>query len=115
LRRDVLYLSDIVDAAEAIDAFLEGFSYEQFLADALRQSAVLQKLTVIGEASARLSPEIKATAPSIPWTKIVGFRNVAVHAYFHVDWSVVWLAAKEDVPVLKSHVQTMLSLVPGDD
>jgi uncharacterized protein with HEPN domain len=52
MRRDELYLTDIVEAAEAIGRFLIGMCREDFDHDELRQSAVLQKLMVIGEAAA---------------------------------------------------------------
>jgi len=46
---------------------------------------VLQKLIVIGEAAANLSPDLKARHPHIPWRAIVAFRKVMVHAYFSVQ------------------------------
>lgn len=50
-----------------------------FFNDELRQSAILQKLIVIGEAASRLSPELCAAHPEVEWADIVGFRNIAVH------------------------------------
>ncbi|MGE5567706.1 MAG: DUF86 domain-containing protein [Rhodospirillales bacterium] len=41
--------------------------------------AVAQKLTIIGEAVARLSPEITTRYSSVPWPDIVGLRNILVH------------------------------------
>jgi uncharacterized protein with HEPN domain len=114
LRRDELYLADIVEAADAISRFIDNVTQDVFLADELCQSAVLQKLTVIGEAAARLSPEIKSRANSIPWSQIVGFRNIAIHAYFNVDWSIVWIAATNDAPLLRAQVQSMQS-TPAPD
>ncbi|WP_462203586.1 HepT-like ribonuclease domain-containing protein [Frankia sp. CcWB3] len=26
----------------------------------------------------------------MPWRSVTGFRNIAVHTYFEVDWSIVW-------------------------
>lgn len=86
MRRDRLYLDDVVEAAEAISGFLAGVTEEQFLASDLLQSAVLQKLTIIGEAPARLSPEFKASAPTsrgptlppsatLPFTLISAFNG----------------------------------------
>ncbi len=54
-RRDELYLADIVEAAEAIRSFLARLGRsdrEAFVNDDLVRSAVLQKLSVIGEAAA---------------------------------------------------------------
>jgi len=48
MRPEELYLSDIVEAVEAIERFLEGIDRDAFLGDELRRSAVLQKLIVSG-------------------------------------------------------------------
>lgn len=108
MRREKLYLTDIVEAADAVERFCEGTEHDRFLQDELRQSAVLQKLIVIGEAAARLSPEFRACHPAIEWADIVGFRNIAVHEYFAVNWSVVWVTATQDVPVLARQVAQIL-------
>ena len=48
MRREELYLSDIVEAADAVREFLGGIDRETFFASNLIQSAILQKLIVIG-------------------------------------------------------------------
>ena len=90
MRSDALYLADILDAIEAIERFVTGFDEARFLADELVQSAVLQKLSIIGEAAAKLSDATRDRLPEIPWKEIIGFRNIAVHAYFSVDWRIVF-------------------------
>jgi uncharacterized protein with HEPN domain len=54
MRREHLYLQDILEACNMIQAFLEGMNASTFLAGELHKAAILQKLTVIGEAAARL-------------------------------------------------------------
>ena len=66
MRRDALYLSDIVEAIDAIGRFVVGLDEQAFLIDELRQSAVLQKLAIIGEAATRLSPEVKTRTKAVP-------------------------------------------------
>jgi len=120
LRPEELYLADIVEAAEAIAKFLQDVTRDAFLGNDLLRSAVLQKLSVIGEAAARLSLEFTARHPEVEWPDIVAFRNIAVHAYFDVDWSIVWVAATEDAPALREQVLRILRAAypdgqPGDD
>ena len=107
--RDRLYLDDVVEAADAIGGFLAGVTEEQFLASDLLQSAVLQKLTIIGEAIARLSPQFKASAPHMPWSDIAAFRNIAVHAHFSIQWPIVWGAATDEAPLLRTQVLALFS------
>lgn len=109
MRRDELYLSDIVEAADSIAAFLSGRDRQSFLQDDLLRSAVLHKLTIIGEAAARLSAEFRERHAEIEWPDIVGFRNIAVHAYFTVDWSIVWVTATQDAPQLRRQVSKILA------
>jgi uncharacterized protein with HEPN domain len=45
----------------------------------------------------------------VKWEDIVTFRNIAVHAYFAVDWSLVWAAATEDAPALQRRVAEILA------
>lgn len=108
MRREELHLADIVDAADAIQRFVQGVAREDFLGDELRQSAVLQKLIVIGEAAARLPKRFRDQHPEIEWADIVGFRNIAIHEYFAVDWSIVWIAATQEVPELRRKVAKIL-------
>ena len=82
MRREKLYLDDIVQAAAEIQEFLAGVSKESFLGNNMLRSAVLNKLTIIGEAAARLGKEFKAAHPDVHWVDIVAFRNFVVHAYF---------------------------------
>jgi len=115
MRPEKLYLTDIVNAADAIARFVQGVAYDDFVRDELRQSAVLQKLIVIGEAAARLSPEFQANHPVLEWADIVGFRNIAVHEYFAVNWSIVWVTTIEDVPYLRGQVAQILTEEYGDE
>ena len=85
MRREDLYLSDIVEAADAIARFISGISWDRFRDDELVQSAVLQKLMIVGESASRLSDKFKSARSEMPWKDIVGFRNIAIHAYFSVD------------------------------
>jgi uncharacterized protein with HEPN domain len=55
MRREHLYLHDIREACDMIQAFLDGLDASAFLASELHKAATLQKLTVIGEAAAHLS------------------------------------------------------------
>ena len=108
MRPEKLYLTDIVEAAQAIARFIMGENYYEFEQNEMMNSAVLQKLTVIGEAASRLPKEFTSRFPEIPWVDIIGFRNIAVHEYFAIHWDIAWVAASEEVPVLKDQVERIL-------
>jgi uncharacterized protein with HEPN domain len=63
MRREELYLIDIIEAADAIQRFLKNVEENTFLKDDLLQSAVLQKLMIIGEAASRLPKQFRDKHP----------------------------------------------------
>jgi len=111
MRREELYLADIVEAADAIEIFLFDIDEQEFIGNDLLRSAVLQKLSITGEAAARISKEFQNKHQEIEWADIIGFRNIVVHAYFAVDWSIVWTTAKHDIPDLKQKILTVLDTI----
>lgn len=115
MQRDELYLADIVEAADAIKTFLENAKEQEFAGHDLLRSAVLQKLIVIGEAAGRVSGHLRKRYSQIPWIDIVAFRNIAVHAYFSVNWPIVWTTATEEVPALRAQVTQILEDIRSGD
>jgi len=108
MRPEKLYLTDIIEAADAIKRFIFDISYDIFTQDEIRQSAVLQKLMIIGEAATHLPDEFRHKYDQIPWVDIIGFRNFAIHEYFSVNWKIVWITATVDVPNLKEQIVNIL-------
>ena len=108
MRHEKLYLTDIVEAARAIEKFIKGADFDEFEQNEMMNSAVLQKLSVIGEAASKLPKEFTKRFPEIPWADIKGFRNIAVHAYFAVRWDIVWVAASEEAPTLRKQIDKIL-------
>lgn len=80
-----------------------------FFADEMLQSAILQKLGVIGEAASKLSPELRSRYPEIDWKSIIGTRNILIHAYFSLNWEIIWVAATEQVNPLSDRIREILS------
>lgn len=109
MRREQLYLNDIVEAAEHIAAFIEGSDFEAFRESEMMRSAVVQKLAIIGEAAARLPEALKNAHAEVPWARIVAFRNILIHAYFGIDWEEVWRAAKNRCPIVREQVFAIIT------
>jgi len=76
--------------------------------DELLQTWFLRHLQILGEAARSLPENVRALAPQIPWTKIIGMRNILVHGYFEIDTDIVWDAAKRDAPALKPALEQLL-------
>jgi uncharacterized protein with HEPN domain len=108
MRRDQQRFSDILEALDWIAKAITGRTEAAFLADETLCFAVAQRLMVIGEAVARLSPEIKARHNSVPWPDIVGLRNLLVHEYFGIYWPLVWQTAVDHAPTLRVQIAEIL-------
>lgn len=108
MRPDRLFLLDIVEAADAIAFHIGGLDEESLVENRTARAAVLHELAVIGEAAARVSAELRSRHPEIPWSEIVGFRNVVIHHYFGLSWPIIWVTATEDVPDLRTKVEAII-------
>jgi uncharacterized protein with HEPN domain len=108
MRDEKVYLQDIIEAVEAIERFLENVREEDFASSDLLKSAVLFKLSTIGEASTHISAEVRSRYPQVEWKEIIGFRNFAIHAYFSLNQKIVWTTATKDTAVLKKQILEIL-------
>jgi uncharacterized protein with HEPN domain len=113
MRLERLYLDDIVEAAGHIADFLTDCDRSCFDASELIRSAIVQKMGIIGEASSRISQALRQKHPEIPWTDVIGFRNILVHDYFGTDWDIVWEAATISAPTLRRQILAILADYPA--
>jgi uncharacterized protein with HEPN domain len=107
VRDDRERLLDIQEAIGRIEKYAQQ-GYQAFLKDELIQTWILHHLQVIGEAAGKLSRNFRSLHPEIEWKQIIGFRNILVHHYFEIDYSIVWRAVEKDVPDLKEKLNAIL-------
>ncbi|MGB3683323.1 MAG: DUF86 domain-containing protein [Rubrobacteraceae bacterium] len=107
-------LLDILAAIDAIERY-QGRDRTAFENDELLQNWFLRHLQIIGEASRTLPEDVRALAPEVPWSNIVGMRNILVHGYFDIDTDIVWNAAMRDVPSIKPAVERLLETLDEQD
>jgi uncharacterized protein with HEPN domain len=108
MRREELYVADLVDSARAIHDYLNDVSREQWDQDRLRRDAVLYRLLLLGERAGALPEDLRKRYPDVAWRQIRAFRNLAVHRYFGVDWAVVWKIARDEVPILSEQAMAIM-------
>jgi hypothetical protein len=65
MRRDLLLLSEMIDAAERARALVGELTVEQLQDDRLRREALLWNFPVLGEASTSVSSETKRRFPDV--------------------------------------------------
>ena len=91
----------MLEAADYIISFVEGLTYEQFLADKIRYFAVMKNVEILGEAANMLTEEFRTAHSEIPWKQVIRMRHVLVHGYSNVLPEILWETATQDVPQLK--------------
>ena len=111
MQRDDSLLLDMLQAARQIREYTIGLQKQDFLNSRRDQDAVLLQFTVLGETAKRVSSEFRDAHPEIPWRKIMCFRNVVAHEYFHIDFHQAWKVASRDIPEL---ISTLEPLVPPE-
>lgn len=109
------YLRDILEAMEKVEKYLEGISFEEFVADEEKQDAVEWNLSVMGEATKQLEPELRQRDDDIPWSNMARMRDRIVHGYFSIDLEILWKTVKERIPEAKSSLRKMLRGFEADD
>lgn len=102
------YFHDILDAAIKARHFVEGMTYEQFVADDRTTFAVIRALEVIGEAAKGVPSPVRQQHPDVPWRDMAAIRDRLIHRYFGVDLRVVWRTIQEDLPDLAEDMQRII-------
>jgi uncharacterized protein with HEPN domain len=101
-------VKDMLEAISAIERYV-GRGKAAFEEDELLQGWFVRHLQIIGEAARALPQDVRDRAPDIPWSKIIGMRNVLVHGYFEIDTEIVWDAVTKDLPLLKPSLERLLA------
>jgi uncharacterized protein with HEPN domain len=108
MKDDTNYLRHILDEIANVEAFTVG-GEEQLKTDRKTQHAVVRSLEVIGEASKRISAELRSDHADIPWRAMAGMRDRLIHDYFGVDLDIVWKVVEMDLPALKGKLAAILA------
>jgi len=66
LKRDQVYLRHILDAITKIESYV-AVGKNVFMTTSYWQDAVVRQLEIIGEATKRISEELRSRYPEIPW------------------------------------------------
>jgi uncharacterized protein with HEPN domain len=105
---DRIRLQHMVEAAQAVQQMIANRSRGDLDTDLMLRLAVVRAIEILGEAASRISAPTRAATSAIPWTAIVAMRNRLSHAYFDVDYDVVWRTATVEIPAVLPSLQEAL-------
>lgn len=98
--KDAARLWDMLDAARAASEFTAGMSMHTYLADRKTRNAIERNLEIIGEAARHVSDAARARLPEVPWTSVIGLRNIIAHEYGEILHEKVWGICNHRLPTL---------------
>lgn len=102
-------LNDIREAATYIIEDTADATLDSFRVDRRMRQLVERNFLTIGEAInrlRRLDPDAAARISDVE--RIVGFRNVLVHAYELIEPETVWAIVQTWLPILQAEVDVLL-------
>jgi uncharacterized protein with HEPN domain len=114
-KSDVIRLRHMFDASTKAVEFVRGKDRASLDQDEKLALALVRLIEIIGEAAAKVSPEVQIKNSQIPWKEIVGTRNRLIHGYEDVDLDVVWQIATVDLLSLTDQLRSALVNQTGTD
>jgi uncharacterized protein with HEPN domain len=97
---DKTRLKHMLDAAQKVVQYVQHETRETLECDEKLALALVRLIEIIGEAASKVSQEKCSALPQIPWKEVIGMRNRIVHAYFDIDYDIVWDTATVNIPSL---------------
>ena len=107
MKDDKIYIEHILQSIDRIQTYIAGKDHQIFSDDFMTQDAVVRQLEIIGEATKRISKDLRNINPQVPWSDMAGMRDILIHGYIDVDLDIVWKTASESLVKLKSLLQNL--------
>lgn len=80
-----------------------------------KKAAVARSFEILGEAANRLSDNLKARHPEVPWKVATALRNALIHDYIKIEYSELWDTAKNDIPLMYPQLKEILQKLRMED
>ena len=103
-----VYIEHILQSIKRIHSYIEGKDYKSFINDFLTQDAVVRQLEIIGEATKKVSVDLRKANPQVPWPDMSGMRDILIHDYIDVDLDIVWKTATESIRTLRDLLKNLV-------
>lgn len=107
MKDDLVFLQNILECIVKIEKYTYS-GKDEFMSSDLIQDGVIRNLEIIGEATKRVSQEIKAQHQEIPWRQMAGLRDVLIHDYMGISLKIVWNVVQNELPQLRIKILELL-------
>lgn len=114
-KSDFVRLNHMLESAQFSMSAVGRKSRQDLEKDKILSFAVIRALEVFGEAASQISKSFQEKHSDIPWRAIIGMRNRLIHAYFDVDYEIIWQAVTREIPEIIPKIEHMLLLAHNEN
>jgi uncharacterized protein with HEPN domain len=108
LKNYLEYLKHIRDECEYLVEMSKGISFEKFFEEETLKRAFVRSLEIIGEATKKISEDFKQKHPHVNWKEMAGMRDVLIHDYFGINYTIVWDVVVNHIPSLLESINEII-------
>ena len=110
-----MWLQDIIDACFQIQEYHKNTSFHQLKNNQMAQDAITFNLQIIGEATKQIPSDFREKYTEVPWKDIARLRDLIVHAYFRIDFEIIWSILQDDLPKFLNQIKDIIQQFPMVD
>lgn len=103
------YLHHIRDETTFLLAYRATITQDALRQDDLLKRAVVRSIEIIGEAIKHIPDPIRQQYPNIEWRAIAAMRDRLIHAYFGIDYDIIYDVVHTKIPVLHQQIAAILA------
>jgi uncharacterized protein with HEPN domain len=107
--QDEIRLRHMLDAAREAVAFAEDHAREDLDSNQMLVRALSMSIGIIGEAASKVSADVQSAYPEVPWPQVIGMRNRIIHAYFEVNFDILWETVTDRIPELIEQLEGIIT------
>lgn len=115
MQRDLLLLEEMIGVGERAQQLVAGAALEALAEDRDRREALLWNFTVLGEAAAQLSADVKDRFDDVAWALPIRLRSRIVHGYWSVDLEILHTTARVQLPAFVTDLRRVLAVITDED
>ncbi|MFA6602923.1 MAG: HepT-like ribonuclease domain-containing protein [Candidatus Shapirobacteria bacterium] len=112
-KSDQLFLEDIIEEVNFLLDQTAIVSEPDFSKNPVLQRAFCRSFEVIGEAVKQLSADFTNKHHQVEWSLMAKTRDKIIHHYSDIDYSLLYLTAKNDLPSIKLELDKIYELLPN--
>ena len=108
-KEPVAYLKHILKECEFIlSVVTPSTTKNDLLENETLKRAIVRSLEIIGEASKKITADVKLKWNTIQWKNMAGMRDRLIHDYMGTDYAIVWNVVRNEIPELSKQVAEVI-------